>query len=203
MQRDIADPPATTELQTEAVAPVERQAFFTLWERTPPPMARMVYQADVVPGEAARLARLQAGYPLLDRAMVDDPVGSLQQPTTSPVVNVQDRAYSKVDVSVQTQTDGVLVLPDPYYPQWHVTVDGKPAKLLEVDHAFRGVEVPAGSHRVRFTYQDRAMQAGALLSLLTCLGILGGWLWLRRRDRPGEEPGRESEPGEEPGRESE
>src|SRR6266536_3056764 len=126
---------------------VERQAFFTLWERLPPPMARMVYQTDVVPSEADRLARLEAGYPLLDRAMVDQPVGSLQQPTTSPVVDVTDRAYSKVDVSVRTATDGVLVLPDPYYPQWHVTVDGKPAKLLEVDHAFRGVAVPAGSHQ--------------------------------------------------------
>src|SRR6266511_1016293 len=104
---------------------VERQAFFTLWERLPPPMALMVYQTDVVPSEADRLARLEAGYPLLDRAMVDQPVGSLHQPTTSPVVDVTDRAYSKVDVSVRTATDGVLVLPDPYYPQWHVTVDGK------------------------------------------------------------------------------
>src|SRR6266542_3805038 len=175
---------------------VERQAFFTLWERLPPPMARMVYQTDVVPSEADRLARLEAGYPLLDRAMMDQPVGSLQQPTTSPVVDVTDRAYSKVDVSVRTATDGVLVLPDPYYPQWHVTVDGKPAKLLEVDHAFRGVAVPAGSHQVRFTYQDRAMQVGAILTLLTCLGLLGGWLWLRRRDQG--EPGHDGEPGGEP-----
>src|SRR6266545_4919636 len=175
---------------------VERQAFFTLWERLPPPMARMVYQTDVVPSEADRLARLEAGYPLLDRAMVDQPVGSLHQPTTSPVVDVTDRAYSKVDVSVRTATDGVLVLPDPYYPQWHVTVDGKPAKLLEVDHAFRGVAVPAGSHQVRFTYQDRAMQVGAILTLLTCLGLLGGWLWLRRRDQG--EPGHDGEPGGEP-----
>ncbi len=176
---------------------VERQAFFTLWERLPPPMARMVYQTDVVPSEADRLARLEAGYPLLDRAMVDQPVGSLHQPTTSPVVDVTDRAYSKVDVSVRTATDGVLVLPDPYYPQWHVTVDGKPAKLLEVDHAFRGVAVPAGSHQVRFTYQDRAMQVGAILTLLTCLGLLGGWLWLRRRRDQGE-PGHDGEPGGEP-----
>jgi hypothetical protein len=176
---------------------VEQQAFFTLWERPPLPMARMVYQADVVPAEAERLARLKTGYPLLDRAMVDQPVGSLQQPATSPVVKVTDRAYSKVDVSVQTPTEGVLVLPDPYYPQWHVTVDGKPTKLLEVDHAFRGVKVPAGAHQVRFTYQDRAMQVGALLTLLTCLGLLGGWLWLRRREIGGE-PGDDGEPTREP-----
>jgi hypothetical protein len=168
-------------LQQHGFKPVERQAFFQLWERPPLPMARMVYQADVVPSETDRLARLRAGYPLLDRVMVDQPVGSLQRPATDPVVNVLARDYSKVEVSVRTQTDGVLVLPDPYYPQWHVKVDGKPAKLLEVDHAFRGVKVPAGAHQMVFTYQDRAMQAGFLLSLLTCLGILGLWVWSRRR----------------------
>jgi len=171
----------TDVLRQHGFAPVDKQAFFQLWERPALPMARMAYQADVVPGETDRLARLKAGYPLLDRVLVDRPVGSLQRPATNPVVSVLDRGYSKVEVSVQTQTDGVLVLPDPYYPQWHVKVDGKPAKLLEVDHAFRGVKVPAGAHQVVFTYQDRAMQAGFLLSLLTCLGILGLWLWTRRR----------------------
>jgi Bacterial membrane protein YfhO len=180
--------PEAQVLRQHGFQPVERQAFFTLWQRQAPPMARMEYQADVVPTEADRLARLKAGYPLLDRVMVDRPVGPLGQPARSPVVDVQRRAYSKVEVSVRTPTDGVLVMPDPYYPQWHVTVDGKPAKLLEVDHAFRGVRVPAGSHRVEFTYQDRAMQAGALLTLLTCLGLLGGWLWLRSRRGAGHGP---------------
>ena len=168
-------------LRQHGFTPVDRQAFFQLWQRPAPPMARMIYQADVIPGEAERLARLEGDYRLLDRVIVDRPVGRLQRPGTDPVVDVVERNYSKVDVSVRTQTDGVLVLPDPYYPQWHVTVDGKPAKLLEVDHAFRGVKVPAGSHRVVFTYVDRAMQAGFVLSLFTCLGVLAFWLWTRRR----------------------
>jgi hypothetical protein len=193
-------------LRQHGFTPADQQAFFQLWERPALPTARMVYQADVVPSETDRIARLKANYPLLDRVMVDKPVGALQQPATKPVVNVVDRDYSKVAVSVQTPTDGVLVLPDPHYPQWGVKVDGKPAKLLEVDHAFRGVKVPAGSHRVVFTYQDRAMQLGAVLSLLTCLGLLGGWLWLRRSRRPGGggpddgagEPGTVEETGEQP-----
>jgi hypothetical protein len=42
--------------------------------------------------------------------------------------------------------------------QWRVRVDGRPDELLRVDHAFRGVRVPAGSHEVVFTYEDRAMR---------------------------------------------
>jgi hypothetical protein len=170
-------------LQQHGFKKVEKQAFFQLWERPPPPTARMAYQADVVPNETDRINRLKAGYPLLDRVMVDQPVGRLQTPTDKPVVNVVSRANSKVDVTVRTSTDGVLVLPDPYYPQWGVEVDGKPAKLLEVNHAFRGVKVPAGSHRVVFTYQDRFMQGGFVLSLLTVLGLVAFWLWSRQRRR--------------------
>jgi membrane protein YfhO len=173
----------TAILRAHGFTTVEREAFFQLWERPVEPVARMVYQTDVVPSAQARLTRLQHNYPLLDRAMVERPVGQFQTPATSPTVGVVRRGYSKVDLSVQTQTQGLLVLPDPHYPQWRVSVDGKPARLLEVDHAFRGVVVPAGAHRVVFTYQDRAMQGGALLSLLTCLGLVGvGVLgWRRRR----------------------
>ena len=49
------------------------------------------------------------------------------------------------------------------------------------DHAFRGVRVPAGSHRVVFTYQDRALQLGLVTSALAALGLAGLWLWRRRR----------------------
>jgi hypothetical protein len=168
-------------LRQHGFQPVDRQAFFQLWERPAPPMARMLYQADVVPSETDRINRLKAGYPLLDRAMVDQPVGQLQRPADPPVVNVVSRAYSKVEVAVRTSTDGILVLPDPWYPQWGVEIDGKPAKLLEVDHAFRGVKVPAGAHQVVFSYNDRTMQGGFVLSLLTVLGLVAVWAWSRRR----------------------
>jgi Bacterial membrane protein YfhO len=168
-------------LRQHGFQPVDKQAFFQLWERPAPPMARMLYQADVVPNETDRINRLKAGYPLLDRVMVDQPVGQLQRPADPPVVNVVSRAYSKVDVAVRTSTDGILVLPDPWYPQWGVEIDGKPAKLLEVDHAFRGVKVPAGAHQVVFTYNDRTMQGGFVLSLLTVLGLVAVWAWSRRR----------------------
>jgi uncharacterized membrane protein YfhO len=84
-----------------------------------------------------------------------------------------------VRVSVRTAGDGLLVLADPWYPQWRVRVDGRPAELLRVDHAFRGVRVPAGSHEVVFTYEDRAMRLGAGLAVATCLALAGVVAWRR------------------------
>jgi hypothetical protein len=159
---------------------VERAAYFLVWERPAPPLARMYYDLDVIADPAQRVARLQGGYPLLERAIVEEPVGPLAKPATPPIVQVARREQTRVEVDVQTAGDGLLVLADPWYPQWKVTVDGRPAELLRVDHAFRGVRVAAGSHRVVFTYQDRALQVGLVVSAVSVLGLAGLWLWRRR-----------------------
>ena len=103
------------------------------------------------------MARLQAGYPLGERALVEEPVDGLARPAQPAQVRVERRDQTRVEV------------------------DGRPAELLRADHAFRGVRVPAGSHRVVFTYQDRALQAGLLLSSLTVCALAGLWWWRRRR----------------------
>jgi hypothetical protein len=155
-----------------------RIAYVDVWHRPQPPVARMQFAIDVVPSPADRLARLRAGYPLLDRAMVEKPVGRVGRPRTPPSVSTRVEE-TKVSVRVTTDTAGVLVLADPWYPGWRVRVDGKGRELLRVDHAFRGVRVPAGTHTVVFSYQDRRMQAGAIVAVLTGLGLVG--LWLLRR----------------------
>jgi uncharacterized membrane protein YfhO len=111
--------------------------------------------------------------------MVARPVGGVGGPSRPAEVRVEARAHTRVEVSVRGDAGGLLVLGDPWYPQWRVEVDGRPAELLRVDHAFRGVRVPAGEHRVVFTYQDRALRAGLVVSALAVLGLAG--LWDRRR----------------------
>ena len=159
---------------------VQREAFFLLWERPTPPLARMVHDVDVVADPAARLARLGAGYPLGERAMLERPVDGLGRPAEPAEVRVEARDQTRVEVSVRGDADGLLVLADPWYPQWRVEVDGRPGDLLRVDHAFRGVRVPAGSHQVVFTYRDGALRSGLVLSVLAASGLVGLWGWRRR-----------------------
>jgi hypothetical protein len=155
-----------------------RVSFVDVWERPQPSLARMQYAVDVVPSASERVARLKAGYPLLDRAMVEQPV-QVGQPRAEPSVGARV-GRSRVSVSVTTDAAGVLVLADPWYPAWRVTVDGKRSELLRVDHAFRGVRVPAGTHTIVFSYWDTRMLAGTILAAVTLLALLGWWL-LRRR----------------------
>jgi hypothetical protein len=170
-------------LETNGFRIVQRDAWFLLWERPAPPLARMVYDADTVTDPAQRLATLRSGYPLLERAIVERPVASLRRPATPATVRIDRRDQTRVRVSVRTGGDGLLVLADPWYPQWRV--DGRPAELLRVDHALRGVRVPAGDHQVVFTYQDRALQAGLTVSAAALAGLAGLWWWRRRQGEGG------------------
>jgi Bacterial membrane protein YfhO len=168
-------------LRAHGFRQVQREAYYLLWERPAPPLARMQYHVDVVPDARQRVAMLRAGYPLLRRAMVEAPVEGLSPPPTPPEVQVMRREQTRVQVAVRTAAPGLLMLADPWYPQWRVTVDGKPAKLLRVDHTLRGVRVPAGAHQVVFAYQDRAMWLGAGVTAVTCMGLAAVWVIRRRR----------------------
>jgi len=61
------------------------------------------------------------------------------------------------------------VLTDTWDRGWRGTVDGKPARVLRADHAFRAVRVPAGKHEVTFRYSPLSFRLGLLL---TALGLI-------------------------------
>jgi uncharacterized membrane protein YfhO len=77
------------------------------------------------------------------------------------------------------------MLADPWFPGWQATVDGRPARMYRANGLVRAVPVPAGKHRVRFTYRPRAFYWGAWISgaawLLLLLGSL--LLWRQRKLR--------------------
>jgi hypothetical protein len=68
-------------------------------------------------------------------------------------------------------------------PSWHVTLDGKPERLLRTDLALSGVIVPPGGHRVEFAYRDAWVSAGVASSGIAAACALLALLLARRRAR--------------------
>jgi hypothetical protein len=152
---------------------VAHESYVLRWQRPEPPLARLVHRVDVTSDYDQR-AQALAGYPLLDRAIVNQPVDLDPAPAGGDSVQTVRVADTSVELRASSQARSLLVLADPYYPGWRVTVDGQPATIIPADHAFRGVVLPAGSHTVRFWYVDDRFRLGLGLAGLTTLGLLLG-----------------------------
>ncbi len=74
-----------------------------------------------------------------------------------------------VQIQVDASGDGYLVLADSIQSDWEADIDGVPADLVDADHAFGAVLVPAGTHTVTFSYVGNHMTAGLLVTIISLL----------------------------------
>jgi hypothetical protein len=86
----------------------------------------------------------------------------------------------RVLVETVAPAPALLLLADTWDPGWSAHIDGAPADSLAADGALRAVAVPAGRHRVEWTYRTPGLRQGALLSALS-LCVLTGLLFVGRR----------------------
>ena len=87
----------------------------------------------------------------------------------------------RVALRAELDRGGLVVLNDRLKDGWSVTVDGKRAKPLRVNSVVRGVNVPAGTHRVVWSYAAPGLLPGALISLVAALAQTGAAVVLRQR----------------------
>ncbi len=59
---------------------------------------------------------------------------------------------------------GWLIVSDSAWKGWRVTIDGRRTRAHYANHAFLGVHVPAGRHRVRLVYRPTEFIVGLILS---------------------------------------
>ncbi len=88
------------------------------------------------------------------------------------------RSYEPDRVVVRTRASraALLVLADNDYTGWQASVDGDARPILLTNHAFRGVEVPAGDHQVVFRFAPPDLRLGfwiylASLALVAAYGV--------------------------------
>lgn len=87
-----------------------------------------------------------------------------------------------IALSCTSDADGYAVVSSTAAAGWSVTVDGRAADWLTADVLRRAVAIPAGTHRVHWTYAVPGLAAGALAGLVGVLLLIGLWgASLRRR----------------------
>lgn len=79
---------------------------------------------------------------------------------------------NSIELSVQSAGWGLLVMSENYYPGWRAWLDGKAAEIVPTDISFRGVVVPAGSHRFRMEFHPMVLPVSMAISLASALALL-------------------------------
>jgi len=115
----------------------------------------------------------------LSTAGPGDPAGAL----AGDEVEILSYEPERVVISARLAEEGYLVLTDAYYPGWRALTDGLETPIYRADLLFRAVYVPAGQHRVEFTYDPLSFKLGAAISLTALLGLAAGIAALAGRRR--------------------
>ncbi len=145
------------------------------------PAAWLVHQVEVQEAEDALLARLNdpafdpRRVALVERAL-PCPLGPAAEEETVWVVG---RGNNTMTLAVTAAADGVLVLSEVAYPGWRAFVDGERVPVVRADYTLRAICVPAGTHRITFSFWPASLVVGATVTALAWL--LVGWAAWRRR----------------------
>ena len=93
-------------------------------------------------------------------------------------IRVIERSANSVELEAADLADyRILSFIDFSYPGWRVFVDDEPVELLNTFSYFKGVEVPPGTHKVRFEFRPLAAYAGIAISIMSALLVAAGVVW--------------------------
>lgn len=108
------------------------------------------------------------------------------EPRTGSRIPVEHRVHrvaytnNTVTIDVESAAPAYLVLADTIYPGWVATIDDRTTPIFTANYLFRGIDLPAGRHEVRFAYRPASVAWGVIGSIAG-LVILAGLMITRRR----------------------
>jgi hypothetical protein len=102
-------------------------------------------------------------------------------------VRITSHEAKHVELQADAKAPSVLLLNDKWDPNWKVTVDGKPERLLRCNYIMRGVYLSPGTHRVVFDFEPPYWTLYVSLAALAVgLGLCGWLAWGPKVQAPAE-----------------
>lgn len=87
-------------------------------------------------------------------------------------VNIVEDAQTSIEISVDTDSDGFLVLADTFYPGWKAFVNGEETEVLRANYAFRAVVVKEGENNVKMVFEPTNWKLSSNVSLASSAVLL-------------------------------
>ncbi len=118
------------------------------------PRAYLVEEVKVIADKQKILDALyDRSFKPLKTAIVEQPISILSIPLTSDErATIDSYKQSSISISVLTKVPRLLVIANSWNPWWKATIDGKIVTILRTNYVLQGVVVPAGTHRIKLSY---------------------------------------------------
>lgn len=96
---------------------------------------------------------------------------NLQSDSNASIVR---KTYSPDEViySSNSTTTQLAVFSEIFYPEWEMTIDGKPAELIRANYVLRAAVIPAGSHEIVMTMNPKIFKSSSKVSLIASLILI-------------------------------
>jgi hypothetical protein len=85
-----------------------------------------------------------------------------------------DRSENEeVAITAQTESKGIFILTDTYYPGWKCYVNGKETPIYRVNNCMRGIILDGGTSKIVFRFEPNVFRYGMWISLLALMFCIG------------------------------
>lgn len=151
------------------------------------PRAWMPGHSIVLTNRSERLAFMADGWDPAMTVVLEESVdrGPVGDPAAGDVV-ISEWGAGQYTLEVSTRTGGFLVLAEAWYPGWRADINGIEVPILRANHLVQAIQVPPGSHAIRFAYSSTPLRYGLSLAAIPPLAAIAFQLWryLRIRGQP-------------------
>ena len=107
------------------------------------------------------------------------------QKDSTALIKLTDYQLNHLIYESEAKSDQFAVFSEIYYKDgWNAYVDGNRTPTYQVNYILRGINVPAGSHRIEFKFEPKVIQTGSRISMASyalLLLIPVGWFFFDRR----------------------
>lgn len=131
--------------------------------------------------EMAALDTLDTGVEAVADIKFRETLGNASTVVPGDTIYETTYAPNRLTYHASTAKGGVAVFSEIFFPWgWNATIDGKPAEIGRVDYVLRALRIPAGKHKIEFSFDPQSLRVtnnisvvAVVLIYLLCAGALG------------------------------
>lgn len=142
------------------------------WLEVPEPLprARLTMRTSTIADPAKAALQLQAdGATVTDRDAGINAAQALQSMPVNGTARITVDRPGHIEIDVSAASPQLLVLSERFSTGWVATIGDSPASILRAEIDFMGCVVPAGDHKIRFSFEPLSVKNGRLISSIAMI----------------------------------